>query len=60
MTGALLLEGALVVTVDGAGTEHAAGHVVVQGNRITAVAAGRRPTTYAGTPPSWSTRPAAC
>ena len=43
MTGALLLEGAVVVTVDDGGTEHAPGHVVVQGNRITAVAAGPAP-----------------
>ena len=43
MTGALLLEGAVVVTVDDAGTEHAPGHVVVQANRITAVAAGPAP-----------------
>ena len=43
MTGALLLEGAVVVTVDDGGTEHAPGHVVVQGNRITAVAAGLAP-----------------
>ena len=39
----MLLEGAVVVTVDDGGSEHAPGHVVVQGNRITAVAAGPAP-----------------
>lgn len=43
MTTALVVEGATVVTVDGAGTEHADGHVVVEGNRIAAVGAGPAP-----------------
>ncbi len=32
-----------VATVDGARTEHASGHVVIEGNRITAVGEGRGP-----------------
>ena len=46
MTGpgdTLVLEGATVVTVDGAGTELAGGHVVVAGNRVASVGPGRAP-----------------
>ncbi len=43
-----MLEGAHVVTVDGAGSEFAGGHVVVTGNRITAVGPGAAPTMPAG------------
>jgi cytosine/adenosine deaminase-related metal-dependent hydrolase len=43
----LVLEGGCVVTVDGAGSEYADGHVVVVGNRIAAVGAGPAPTTFA-------------
>ncbi len=46
MSDVLVVEGATVVTVDGdagAGSEHASGHVVVEGNRITAVGAGPAP-----------------
>ena len=43
MTDVLVIEGATVCTVDAAGTEHAAGHVVVEGNRISAVGAGPAP-----------------
>lgn len=46
MTASLVIEDATVVTVDGptgAGSEHEDGHVVVEGNRITAVGAGRAP-----------------
>jgi cytosine/adenosine deaminase-related metal-dependent hydrolase len=39
----LVLDGATVVTMDGDGTEHAVGHVVLDGSRITAVEAGRWP-----------------
>ena len=42
----LVVDGATVVTVDGdsgAGTEHATGHVVVDGSRITAVGSGTAP-----------------
>lgn len=39
----LVVDGATVVTVDRAGTEHPTGHVVVDGNRITSVAAGQAP-----------------
>ncbi|HLN77736.1 MAG TPA: 8-oxoguanine deaminase [Nocardioidaceae bacterium] len=35
-----ILQGCAVATVDGAGTEYADGHVVVEGNRIVAVGAG--------------------
>ncbi len=43
MTAVLVIEGATVCTVDAGGTEHAVGHVVVEGNRITAVGEGRAP-----------------
>ena len=39
----LVIESATVCTVDAAGTEHPAGHVVVEGNRITGVGAGPVP-----------------
>ena len=38
-----VIEGCAVVTMDADRTEHAAGHVVVDGNRITAVGAGPAP-----------------
>ena len=38
-----VLQGCAVATVDAAGTEHTEGHVVVSGNRIVAVGAGRAP-----------------
>ena len=44
----IVLEGAHVVTVDGSGSEFAGGHVVVTGNRITAVGPGAAPTGFAG------------
>ncbi|MBO0827653.1 MAG: 8-oxoguanine deaminase [Streptosporangiales bacterium] len=43
MIGRLLIENAAIATVDAAGTEHASGHVVVTGDRITAVGAGPAP-----------------
>jgi cytosine/adenosine deaminase-related metal-dependent hydrolase len=42
--GRIVIDGAHVVTMDGARTEHANGHVVVDGARITAVGAGPAPT----------------
>jgi len=39
----VILEGATVVTMDGQRSEYASGHVVVEGNRITAVGAGPAP-----------------
>jgi cytosine/adenosine deaminase-related metal-dependent hydrolase len=41
----IIIEGGTVLTVDDAGRVHAPGHVVVDGDRIVAVGAGR----YAGT-----------
>lgn len=38
-----IIDGAAVATVDAAGTEHAFGHVVVEGSRITAVGPGQAP-----------------
>jgi len=38
-----VIDGCAVVTMDAAGTEHATGHVVLEGNRITAVGAGPAP-----------------
>ena len=40
MTARRVLEGAYVATVDAAGTEHRAGHVVVDGDLIVAVGDG--------------------
>ena len=42
------LEGAHVVTVDASGSEFGGGHVVVTGNRVTAVGPGAAPATLAG------------
>jgi len=39
----LVVDGATVVTVDATGTEHAVGHVVVDGNRVAVVGAGPAP-----------------
>jgi len=36
----LVIDGCAIATVDGAGTEHAHGHLVIDGDRITSVAAG--------------------
>jgi len=45
-TGRLVIEGCAVATVDAASTEHAAGHVVVEGDRILAVGAGPCPEEF--------------
>jgi cytosine/adenosine deaminase-related metal-dependent hydrolase len=39
----LVLDGCMIVTMDGQRTEHASGHVIVAGNRITAVGPGAAP-----------------
>ncbi|MCP2166541.1 8-oxoguanine deaminase [Goodfellowiella coeruleoviolacea] len=44
----VVLDGGAVATVDGAGTEHAVGHVVVAGGRIVRVGAGRAGELPAG------------
>ncbi len=44
----LVIEGCAIATVDAERTEHAVGHVVVQGARITGVAAGPAPSDLAG------------
>jgi cytosine/adenosine deaminase-related metal-dependent hydrolase len=44
---AVAIEGGHIATVDAAGTEHAAGHVVIDGGRIVAVGAGSVPSQYA-------------
>ncbi|WNM26523.1 8-oxoguanine deaminase [Demequina capsici] len=44
MAGLTLIEGAHVVTVDAAGTEHAPGHLAIRDGRITAVGAGPAPS----------------
>ena len=41
----LVVENAHVVTMDAAGSEHTRGHLVVEGNRITAVGSGAAPAT---------------
>jgi cytosine/adenosine deaminase-related metal-dependent hydrolase len=43
----VVLEGCAIATMDDAGTEHASGHIVVAGNRITAVGPGVAPQTGA-------------
>ena len=44
----LVVEGCAVATVDAAGSEHADGHLVVDGDRIVAVGAGPAPGELAG------------
>src|SRR4051812_22451690 len=44
----LVLENCAVVTMDGARHEYTGGHVVVDGNRITAVGPGRAPDAASG------------
>ena len=48
MDTTMLLNGCTVVTMDGRRTEHAAGHVVAEGARITAVGAGPAPRDLPG------------
>jgi cytosine/adenosine deaminase-related metal-dependent hydrolase len=43
MTTTTVLDGCAVVTMDAQRSEHATGHVVVEGTRISAVAAGPAP-----------------
>jgi cytosine/adenosine deaminase-related metal-dependent hydrolase len=43
VSAATVVDGCAVVTMDAGRTEHAVGHVVVEGNRITAVGAGSAP-----------------
>lgn len=43
-----ILDGAAVVTMDGARTEHATGHVVIENGRIAAIGSGRAPTELDG------------
>ena len=45
MTDALVIEGCAIATVDAAGTEHADGHIVIEGGRIVAVGAGAAPAS---------------
>ncbi len=44
----LVLDGCHVATMDGTGSEHTSGHVVIDGNRIAAVAAGPAPRDIEG------------
>jgi cytosine/adenosine deaminase-related metal-dependent hydrolase len=44
----LVVEGCAIATVDAGGAEHASGHLVVEGERITAVGPGQAPTRPAG------------
>jgi cytosine/adenosine deaminase-related metal-dependent hydrolase len=44
----LVIEGCYVATADAAGTEHPAGYLVLDGDRIAAVGAGPVPAPYAG------------
>ncbi|HYY82179.1 MAG TPA: 8-oxoguanine deaminase, partial [Actinomycetes bacterium] len=45
-----LIEGCAVATMDAAGSEHAAGHLLVEGERIVAVGAGAAPAGLAADP----------
>ena len=45
-----LIEGCAVATMDAAGSEHAAGHLLVEGGRIVAVGAGAAPAGLAADP----------
>ena len=62
MDTTIVLNGCAVVTVDGARTEHDTGHVIVEGGRISAVAAGPPPAISpapgTSTPPGAWPRPA--
>jgi cytosine/adenosine deaminase-related metal-dependent hydrolase len=44
----IVIEGCALATVDAAGTEHASGHVVIDGDWIVAVGAGPAPPEYQG------------
>ena len=46
MSSCTVIESCAVATVDGSGTEHESGHVVVEGNRITAVGGGPVPEEH--------------
>lgn len=48
MTARFVIAGAAIVTCDADGTEHASGHVVLEGNRIAAVGAGPPPANDDG------------
>jgi cytosine/adenosine deaminase-related metal-dependent hydrolase len=45
MSDTLVIEGCAIATVDAAGTEHADGHLVIEGGRIVAVGAGAAPAS---------------
>ena len=47
-SGSVVLDGAYVVTMDAARSEYPGGHVVITGNKITAVAPGPAPRDIAG------------
>ena len=46
----IIIDNAAVATVDGAGTEHASGHVVIEDGRIAAVGAGSAPAPHDDVP----------
>jgi len=46
MSERLVLEGCAIATVDAAGTEHEAGHIVIEGGRIAAVGEGTAPVGH--------------
>ena len=48
--GTTVIEGCAIATVDAAGTEYSAGHIVIDGNRITAVGSGPAPPQVGGNP----------
>jgi cytosine/adenosine deaminase-related metal-dependent hydrolase len=48
VTQTLVLDGCTVVTIDAQRTEHATGHVIIDGTRITAVGEGRAPGELTG------------
>jgi hypothetical protein len=48
LAATVVIEGAHVLTCDDAGSEYTTGHVVLTGNRVTAVGAGPAPEVEAG------------
>jgi cytosine/adenosine deaminase-related metal-dependent hydrolase len=53
MAERIVIENATIATVDGAATEISTGHLVVDGNRITAVGAGPAPRVADDVPTRW-------
>ena len=55
----IVIEGCAIATMDGAGTEHADGHLLIEGDRLLAAGAGPAPTATMRSP-SMTRWPWAC